>query len=554
MGGGEMNHLNREESMTENIHHLEGAREQDSIGISFMDMCQNGEPFQWSKVEVTGFPELLLLFKALRSEDTAPDQSFLFDEAESDTMTFLSNSELQELSSNKSHAKTDDFHTCLSIRTKAMETVKHRTNYPSPQYPWRDIQNVFCGYWTSPLNEIYVFPPCQESLRTGKARVENLWASLNAEVSELEMRLFKLERQFGDHSPAAIAAMEHLAALYCRLESYRKSKLIRRRLADVYCRALGPTNEKTLQAGLAVVEILLKQGNYVEAQAENQALRSSILKVFEQDNPLTTSANYVYGHICNYHGRDQEAEKYLRQHLQTMLSWHGPKAIATIKAMSSLSHAIFGRRPKEADILLRIAGQLSMELPRVDDRSCRSLRYVASHLLTRGAIQESYCLTTKLLEQFSLPLGDQHPAIWKAQERLAWNMSEIGNQEESVKTLRAVISHAEETLLELGQYANSECALANALLGMGEIEEATTWYERAFQLRMKHCGSSNDLTLSVAYCLGYCYCKQGKYDEALNLNKKMIRMLHESGNGGRAISVFESNIMLVRDKIAGVHK
>jgi tetratricopeptide (TPR) repeat protein len=555
MGEGEMNHLNREESMTENIHHLEGAREQDSIGISFMDMCQNGEPFQWSKVEVTGFPELLLLFKALRSEDTAPDQSFLFDEAESDAMTFLSNSELQELSSNNSHAKTDDFHTCLSIRTKSMETIKHRTNYPSPQYPWRDIQNVFCGYSTSPLNEIYVFPPCQESLRASKSRIENLWGSLNAEALELEMRLFKLEGQFGENNPAVIAALERLDVLYNRLQCFRKSELIRRRLVDVYCRVLGSTNRRTLQAGLVVVESLLEQGKYVEAQAENHMLRPSILKVFEHDNPLTASANYVYGNICNFHGREQEAEKYFRQHLQIMLSLHGPKAMATVGAMSSLSHAIIKRRPKESDILLRIAAQLAIELPRVDEGPCRSLRYVVHKLFQTGAYEESYCLVTKSLEWFSIPLGDQHPAIWKARERLAWNMSAMGNPEESVKILRAVISHAEETFLELGQYdANPECGLANALLKMGEIEEATTWYERAFQSRMKHCGSSNDLTLSAAYCLGYCYYEQGKYDEALNLNKKMVRMLHESGGGGRAISDFESNVLLVQEKIAGGHK
>jgi tetratricopeptide (TPR) repeat protein len=554
MGEGEMNHLNREESMTENIHKLEGAREPDSIGISFMDMCQNEEPFQWSKVEITGFPELLLLFKALRSEGSAPDQSFLLDEVEYDATRFLSNSDLQEISNNRSHLKTDNFHTRLSIRTKSVESIKHKTNYPSPQYPWRDIQNVFCGYSMSPLNEIYVFPLCQESLRTSKAIVENLWSSLNAEALELETRLFKLERQFGEHNPAVIAAMEHLAALYCRLESYKKAKLIRRRLADVYCRALGSTNEKTLQAGLAVVESLLAQNNFVKAQAENDTLRPSILAVSGHDNPLTISANYVSGKICNYHGRDQEAEKYFRQHLQIMLSLHGPKAMATVRAMSSLGNAIVRRRPKEADILLFIAGQLSMELPQVDNSPCRSLSYVASTLLTRGAYKECYCLATKSIERFSLPLGDQHPSIWRTRERIAWSMTEMGNPAESVKIFRSLISHAEESVVELGlSDRNSECGLANALLKMGEVEEATTWYERVFQTRMKHCGSSNDLTLSTASRLGYCYYEQGKYDEALNLYRKMVHMLHESGNGGRAISVFESKILRVQDKIAGGH-
>lgn len=386
MGGkGNLNHLNGEESMTENVNHLHGARQTDSVDISFMDMCRNGVPFEWSRVEVTGFPELSPLFKALRSEEAAPDKPFLLDETESDATPFLSYSELQELSNNRSHEKTDDFHTCLSIRTKSMETIMHRTKYHSPQYPWRDIQNVFCGYSTNPLNEIYVFPPCQESLRTSKARVENLWRSLNAEAIELEMRLFKLERQFGDHSPAAIAAMERLAALYYRLESHRKSELIRRRLADVYCRALGTTNRRTLQAGLAVVESLIAQGQLLKAETENRTLRSSILTVFEHDHPLIVSANYAYGRICHAHGRTEEAEKYFRQHLQTMLSLHGPRKMETIRAMSSLCDEIGKRKPKEAEVLLRTVGQLLIESPRVDEIPCRSLTFVVNKLRVRGA-------------------------------------------------------------------------------------------------------------------------------------------------------------------------
>jgi tetratricopeptide (TPR) repeat protein len=554
-GGGKIHHLNRKESMTENAHHLDGARQANSVGISFMDMCQNGVPFEWSKLEVTGFPELLPLFEALRSECAAPDQSFLFDEAESDAITFLSNSELQELSNNSTHVKTDDFHTCLSIRTKSMETIKHRTNYPSPQYPWRDIQNVFCGYSTSPLNEIYVFPPCQESLRTRKARVENLWGSLNAEAFELEMRLSKLERQFGDQNPAAIAAMEHLAALYYILGCGRKSEMMRRRLADVYCRALGPTNRRTLQAGLAVVEILLEQGVYVKAEAENHTLQASILTVSEHDDPLTASANYLYGRICTAHKRYQEAEKYLREHLQIMLSLHGPKAMATVSAMSFLSRAIIKRRPEEAYILLGLVGQLSIDSPRVDNSPCRSLGVVMDILLHKGAFKECYYLATKSIERFSLLLGDQHPVIWRAREKIAWSMGAIGNSEESVKLFRAVISHGEKTAAETDQYdRNPECGLAGVLLLMGEIEEATTWYERVFQTRVKNFGSSDDLTLCTAYRLGYCYYKQGKYAEALDFYQEIVQMLHEAGKGGETVSNFESHILHFQYKIAGGDK
>jgi tetratricopeptide (TPR) repeat protein len=325
---------------------------------------------------------------------------------------------------------------------------------------------------------------------------------------------------------------------------------MRRRLVDVYGRILGPTNRRTLQARLAVVGSLLAQGHYLKAQAENQTLRSSILELFENGHPLTVSANYTYAKICTASGRTEETERYYRQHLQTMLSLHGPRAIQTVTAMLWLGGEISRRIPKEADILLRIAGQLSIELPPVDENPCRSLRFVISKLLGLGAYEESYCMATKLVERYSLPLGDQHPALWKAREKLAWSMRALGDLQKSITIFRAAISHQEERALGFDHsHVNSWCGLADLLSQTGEIEEATMWYKKTFEARTAFYGGYNYFTLSTAYCLGYCYYKQCRYDEALNLYGKMVQRLYESGQGGRAIRDFESYILHIHRKI-----
>jgi tetratricopeptide (TPR) repeat protein len=519
-----------------------------------MDMRQNALPFDWSKVNVLGLPGLIPLFNALRLDRTTPDQLLPLDEDESDDPSCLCNYELQEISNNGSTATAEDFDPCLSLQKTSIEAVRHRKTNKSPQYPWRDIGNVFCGYSTSPLSEIYIFPPGQKSLQKDKAYVVNLWSSLTAEVSELEMKFAKLERQFRDHNPAVIALIKQLSTLYSRLDNYKKAEMMKRRLVEVYSQVLGPRNSKTLEAALSVIEILLAQGQHLKAQAENHALRASILKLVEQDHRIAIQTNYMYARICSGSGRTEEAEKYYRQHLQIMLSLYGPRSMHTIRAISSLSDEIGGRMPKEANILLRTAAQLSVELPPMDESPCRSLRFVVNKLRGRGSYEESYSMATNLLERFSLPLGDQHPAIWKARERLAWSMSAIGRLPESAKLFRTVISHREQRALEFDHSdANSWSGLANVLVDMGEIEEATMWYEKAFETRMAFYGSSNKITVFTAYRLGYCYYKQCKYDEAVDFYGKMVHMLHESDNGRKAVSDFESYILRIQKRINEVN-
>ena len=517
-------------------------------------MRQNSLPFDWSKVDDPGLPGLVPLFDSLRLERHAPGQPLSSNPAEFEDSSCLLNSELQDMSSNGSITTIDNINSCLVLQRTGIEEGKHRTVYKSPQYPWRDIDNVFLGNSASPFTEIYVFPPCQAPLWAKKANAMNLWGSLTAEASELKTKFTKLEEQFGDHNPAVMALMEQLSSLYIRLEDYRKAEQMKRRLADAYFRVLGPSNGKTLQASLSMVELLLSQGQYLKAQGVHHTLRSSILNLFEKEHPLAVSANHTHAMICSESKSTEEAEKYYRQHLQETLSAHGPRSIHTIGAMSSLSRELSTNSPKEAEVLLRLAAQLSFDLPPVDEMSCRALNIAACNLYDRGAYEESYHLVTKLVERFSLPLGDQHSTIWRAREELAWNMTALGRLPESIKLFRTVISYQAERAGEIDEsQVNPWCGLADALIATGEIEEATTWNERAFEARLELYGGSHKSTVSTAYSLGYCYYTMGKYEKALNLCTKMVPILHECGNWGKEICDFERYICHIQSEI-GISK
>jgi tetratricopeptide (TPR) repeat protein len=523
--------------------------EDDSDDVSLPDMRQN--TFDWSRLDDSGLPELVPLLTALRLESAAADQSSPLDETETEEPSCLRNSELQDISSNGPVSVIDSIDSCLLLYKPESEDNKHGTRNNSPQYPWRSIENVFWGNTTSPLNEIYVFPPSQAPRWTKKANVVNLWACQIEETSKLEMKLAKLEAHFGDHSSAVMAVMEQLSSIYIRLDDYRKAERLKRRLVDIYYQVLGPNDIRTLQAALCVIDILLAQGRFLKAKAESDDLLSSILKLVEPDHPLAVLANHAYARICSGSGESDEAELHYRQHLQVMLSLHGPKALPTIEAMLSLSDELDKKAPKEAEILVRIAAQLVIELPTVDESPCRAFRAVIHKLNILGAYEESYHMATKLLDTFSLPLGDQHPTIWKARDRLAWSMNYVGKLSESIKLFRAVISHQEERYGEIDpSHINSWCGLADALLYSGEVEEACKLYERAFEVRMEFKGANNTITVQTAYRLGFCYCTQNKYVEALNIYGKMINLLREIGNGTRAVRNFEVYMLHTQRLIA----
>jgi tetratricopeptide (TPR) repeat protein len=222
--------------------------------------------------------------------------------------------------------------------------------------------------------------------------------------------------------------------------------------------------------------------------------------------------------------------------------------------MFTLSRELSTNSPKEAEVLLRLAAQLSFDLPLVDEMSCRALQVIAEEMDDLGLCEESQCMATQLVERFSLPLGDQHPTIWKARGKLAWSLRAIGRLPESIKLFRAVIFHQAESAGEIDNAnVNSWCGLANALIDIGEVEEATTWNERAFEARIESYGGSHKATVSTAYSLGYCYYTICKYEEALNLYTKMVQILYECGNGRKEICDFEAYIRHIQSKI-GISK
>ena len=511
---------------TENLGEESGIEEIRPDLINAMKICHDQWPFDWSTADVPGSPGLSRLFRGLETECDTQIPLLTLEEGESADPMCLSNSELQKLSKESSNAATDDFDAFSSPQKKTLVAIKNKSAGVCPQYPWRDIDNVFCGFTASPLNEIYIFPPCQNDLHMDDTYTVDLWASLTAEMSELETKLAKLETQFQDDHPVIMRLMEDLAALYCRLETSRKAERIYRRLVDIYHRR-GTVNVKALEASLGVVNSLMGQGEYARAQSLLPTLQLAISRLVQPVHDLAVSAMWTQGWIFYVFGHYEEAEMLYRQHLQVLLSLYGPRASQAIRIMVKLGGQISRRKPEEGAVLLRRAAWLCTQLPATDEKACRSMTEVANLLSIQGNFEESYDMATKTVERFTRSLGAQHTNVLSSLGQLASFMNRLGKFHESANLFRIVVANRSDDESDEIKLQD-RYLLACVVEKYEDIDEAIVLYEKAVKLKIPEAGYWRYVFFSSVYCLGRCYESRGRYDDALQLYRQTIDRLRKS--------------------------
>jgi len=523
-----------------------------------MDTYQDLWPFDWSKVDIPGSPSLSRLFKALQTEFATHIPPLSLDTPGSDDPPCLSSLEIQELLNGSVKTGIESFHRARSsqaqtyfITLSAEKTSRSR----HPQYPRWHSEDVFCGYVTSPLREIYVFPPSPPrkiSRKPSHSRT-HLWTHLQTLEIEHEIKFTKLKKQFPTDNPAIAAVMEDLADVFYKLDKYRKSESLDRELVDIYRRTLGPNHVKTLKACQKVVESLRAQGQFSKAKVLNDNLRSTISKLVHPHHPLAIRFAKTDAWLAEALGRGEDSERLRREILQITLASYGPRHHDGIRALSVLGHTISRRGRQEGVALLRTALQLSLEDPDDDDEaSCWAMIDLASALDANGADEESYSIATRAIERYTPLLGPKYKRILNLEERRAWSMLKMGNLVESEKLFRDLVSiySIEKVEANRRDLVNAWYGLANVLSETGHIKEATGWYEKSFHTRISSEEAIHSAAVSTGCKLAHCYETHGRFDDALNIYNQMIDKIRKSGKDqNRMIARLELEIIRIEEHL-----
>lgn len=519
---------------------------------SSKETSQDSWPFDWSTVDVPGSPGLARLFGALKIECATPVPPLFLDTSDSDDAPTLSSLEIQEVF-NKDHEKVTQELNHLSGSKVSKKFVSLDTSFSTrnPHYPWRNINEVFCGYSSSPLNEVYVFPQSRNIKRNAVKSKDTECDSLQEEQAELEYKLRKLKKQFKISHPAVVKVMESLADVYYELDRDKEAELISRQLVDIYRQTLGSNNYKTLQACVSVINCIIGQGDYLKAQAMCQDLRSTIFGFVQPDDLLAIDIASTEAWLATDLLDDDTAERLHRELLQIHLTSSGPKHVDSIYAMRGLGIVITRRSLKEGEILLQTAVHLSLENPIRDARSCAAMDDLAYTLCVgKGYDGESLRIATLVVEKFTPSLGTEHPEILRVRGQRAWIMAHMGKLLESEKLFRVVISAYSREGRSTRYALDAWRGLAYVLSKMGQKNEAIAWNKKIIESQLSHLGASHPDMRDDCNHLGDIYEEHGHYDEALKLYHEMIDKIRESGedpNG--AITEFETRISDVKEQM-----
>jgi tetratricopeptide (TPR) repeat protein len=488
----------------------------------------------WSTVEVPQSPNLSRLFMALKTECENPVPALSLEPGYlPDVPRCISERQIQDLFNNDNKMLNSHGNNQL------YSSEKYKLSLPLPlvptgqKSPIADLQDfateVFFGYSTSPLNELYIFS-CSPSGGPTEANLSNgtVWGSLASQETDFETKLTKLQPQFGIGHPAVVAATENLSQTYYNRRKYAEAEMLDRKLTKLYSKELGSENLKTLDAQQRLVDTLVAQGKYYEARSNNRSLFSSFLRIGHLGLPRIAHMLSNDALIAEQLGHTEEAESLLRQVLQLWLEYCGPRDKRTLNSMAQLGYFLVLTNGPGGDMLLRTAVHLHLEGSNAtDEEACRAMTNLSAAFWAQDTHKEGCQLAQKALEKFSPVLGDEHPDVLETKVALARNMAKGGDLFGSEKIFREVIATESDIGHCTGTHglSNSKCGLARVLMLSECYDEAIEWYLEVLQARASAYGWDYPYTLRVCWDLGECYQVCKRVDDAITLYRDVVRRL-----------------------------
>lgn len=490
-----------------------------AVDQSINNPAADAWPFDWSTVDVHGSPGLSRLFGGLEIECSMPIPAISLDADTSDESEYITQHGLSQPWTAENKFRTYKFETSHHSRNSGL--MQETPDCEPAFLPWRNPQLAFCGWNTSPLNEIYVFP--KRSMKTIHRVPNRNLAWLEAQTIEYELRLDKLTPLCGSQHPGIRPMMSALAKIYHTQGRYTEAERWYRAVFDANRDALGTENFATLDAGISWIEALVAQGEYLCARTLIVELRKTILTVLGHGSVLHARASFLEARIAGTLGNFTKAEVLTREVLPKMLNDFGLRDSDTWRCIDYLAWILERQsRFSGAEKLSRIALQLHHEILGLDERDlCSAKRWLSLICSYQGRYDESRDLSRLLQENLEGSLGPEHPLVLEAQYALAVCLRR-GKFQESERLYRKVWSQRLKVLGESHPDTwSTASSLAYLFYQMSCFEEAIVWHEKVFWERLELFGPDSEETMNSCCWLGDCYQKLGRCDDALKLYKRI---------------------------------
>lgn len=243
------------------------------------------------------------------------------------------------------------------------------------------------------------------------------------------------------------------------------------------------------------------------------------------DEEAVASTLNQLGMMLSYRGEYEEAERLLREALDTKVRLYGEIDASVAVTMSNLGLTLkWSGNAAAAEPLYRRALEIRAETVGKDSPDyCVSLDNLGVLLGQRGEYEESERCFLEALETRRRVLGESHPDVALNLNNLATLYRVQGRLDKAEPIYREVLALNEEIHgPEHRHVATNLTNLGSVLVTREEYDEAVEMFERALAIRRASLGEEH---IDVAQTLGHLVdarMAQGRYEEAVELVEEAV--------------------------------
>ena len=327
----------------------------------------------------------------------------------------------------------------------------------------------------------------------------------------------RITGKFEKQPQVEAAIRDTIGGAYMDLGLYPEARKQEERALDLYRRALGAENPKTLQTMNSLGHAATLQGKYAEAEALLSQTAEIMRRVLGPEHPDSLSAMYNLGALYDNQGKYAQAEVLFKHILEARRRALGPEHRSTLASMNGLANA-FSEQGKYAqaealytqilDISRRVLGP---EHP----NTLLAISNLALNYEMEGKFTEAETLFRQALDIRRRVLGPEHPETLMSMQYLASVYSDQGDYTQADAIFSQILEIRRRVLgPEHPDTLLAMTNLASVFRLEGKYAQAESLGTQTLEIMRRVLGPEHPDTLWRMNDLANCYSSQGKYAQA----------------------------------------
>jgi tetratricopeptide (TPR) repeat protein len=296
--------------------------------------------------------------------------------------------------------------------------------------------------------------------------------------------------------------------------------------------------QQTLLACVFIICCMVFQRRIREAHQLHDNFHDKLERVLGAGHDVTCFSRELKTYLLKQLGFKKEEEGIVRQHLQICLTTLGTAHPRTAKALQTLGYSLVTiKRHTESQRLLETTIHFQLQKAKVSGEIGHnkagillSMTYLAQGLNGDMKYDESEAVldcaqkllgdATRTKSETSFDYHFTRASTYMLQKRL----------DESEKIVRSLLSYHGKSMSPNAK-ANFMWRLAGVLMKTDRESEAAYWLKKRYILNVEALDPVNVYTMDSCWEAGFCYARQGRYDEARLFFGNAIETLTSSPAG-----------------------